>query len=77
MAAPRRRIGPRGNLGRRLRAAREALGLTQEQAAEVLGVARTTVARWETGAHRPTGPGLRFVQQWIAQALGEGGTDGT
>jgi transcriptional regulator with XRE-family HTH domain len=33
-----------------LKAWRERLGLTQEKAAELLGVHRVTVARWETGA---------------------------
>jgi len=33
-----------------LKAWRERLGLTQEKAAELLGVHRVTVARWESGA---------------------------
>jgi transcriptional regulator with XRE-family HTH domain len=33
-----------------LKAWRERLGLTQERAAELLGVHRVTVARWESGA---------------------------
>ena len=36
-------------LGRRLRQAREACGLTQEQVAEHLGVSRPTVAQMELG----------------------------
>lgn len=31
---------------------RERLGLTQEAAAELLGVHRVTVARWESGAYK-------------------------
>jgi len=33
-----------------LKAWRDRLGLTQEKAAELLGVHRVTVARWESGA---------------------------
>lgn len=33
-----------------LKAWRERLGLTQQEAADLLGVHRVTVARWETGA---------------------------
>jgi tetratricopeptide (TPR) repeat protein/transcriptional regulator with XRE-family HTH domain len=42
----------------RLAARRKALGLTQEQLAERLGVERTTVMRWERGQSQPL-PGLR------------------
>jgi transcriptional regulator with XRE-family HTH domain/tetratricopeptide (TPR) repeat protein len=53
---------------RRLRLAqrRKAVGLTQEQLAERLGVERTTVTRWERGENRPA-PGLRPK---LARALG-------
>lgn len=34
-----------------LRAAREALGLSQRALAERLGVPQATVSRWETGQH--------------------------
>lgn len=44
---------------------RKALGLTQEALARELGVERTTVARWETGA---TTPGL-WVHRPLADAL--------
>lgn len=39
----------------RLKARREARGLSQEQVAEALGVDRDTVSRWERGRNRPTG----------------------
>jgi tetratricopeptide (TPR) repeat protein/transcriptional regulator with XRE-family HTH domain len=45
---------------------RKAMGLTQEQLAEQLGVERTTVARWERGETQPQ-PGLR---PRLAAALG-------
>ena len=38
---------------RRLGAARRAAGHTQESLAELLGVDRTTVARWERGTRHP------------------------
>jgi tetratricopeptide (TPR) repeat protein/transcriptional regulator with XRE-family HTH domain len=45
---------------------RKAVGLTQEQLAERLGVERTTVARWERGENQPA-PWLRPK---VAKALG-------
>ena len=47
------------------------MGLSQEKAATQLGVTRVTLARWETGAFRPRGPALRFVQLWTAAIRGE------
>ncbi len=69
---PRTRPGRRGILGERLRKARTKLALTQEEAADALGVSPVTMARWETGSSRPIGPGRRYVEQWVAAALGEG-----
>ena len=34
-----------------------------------------TVTRWETGSHRPTGPALRYVEEWVRRALGEEESD--
>jgi transcriptional regulator with XRE-family HTH domain len=65
--------GRRGAFAERLRAARRALGLTQEQAAEVLSSSRPSVARWECGVGEPQGPARAFVEAWIAEALGKGG----
>lgn len=39
-------------IGRRLRAAREKAGLSQEQAAVSLGSTRATLALWESGARK-------------------------
>jgi tetratricopeptide (TPR) repeat protein/transcriptional regulator with XRE-family HTH domain len=52
----------RGRLARR----RKAVGLTQEQLAERLGVERTTVARWERGETAP----LPWLRPRLAKALG-------
>lgn len=41
-------------IGRRLAAAREAVGLRQVDLAELSGVARNTLAQWESGAFRPS-----------------------
>lgn len=41
------------NLGQRLKAARESAGFTQESLAELIGVSRTAVARWESGDTEP------------------------
>ena len=41
-------------LGSRLRAAREATGLSQANVAELIGVTRQSVCAWENGARCPT-----------------------
>lgn len=41
-------------MGRRLRQARERVGLSQEEVAEKLGVDRVTVTQWESGRRRPS-----------------------
>lgn len=41
------------NIGDKLRKARQALGQTQEQVAEAVGVSRQTVSNWETGRSLP------------------------
>ena len=40
-------------LGKRVRAARVAAGLTQAALGEALGVSHTQIARWETGRAEP------------------------
>jgi transcriptional regulator with XRE-family HTH domain len=42
-------------LGEQIRAARERLGLRQEDVAEMVGVDRNTVGGWESGRHTPRG----------------------
>ena len=44
----------RAECGRRIKAAREAAGLTQDQAAELLGVKRPTFAQYELGRRVPS-----------------------
>ena len=41
-------------VGKRIKLARELAGLTQEQLAEIIGVSRTAVVRWERGETDPT-----------------------
>ena len=50
----------------RIRAARHAQGLTQEQLAQAVGVTRSAVAQWETGRAGQIGSNLAR----IAKALG-------
>lgn len=61
------RKGPR-NRGRdsRIAALRLAAGLTQQQLADIVGVKRLCVARWESGASVPNGKNLLS----LADALG-------
>lgn len=44
-----------------LKAARVNVGLTQEQAAKALGVARTTLRRWENGESFPKQPEINAM----------------
>lgn len=41
-------------LGKQLKAARSRSGMTQEQAAEAIGVIPLTISNWETGKKSPT-----------------------
>lgn len=50
---------------RHLAARRKALGLTQEDLAELLEVERSTVARWERGETEP----LPWIRPKLARAL--------
>ena len=55
------------------RAARAALGLTQEQLAERLDVSFATVNRWEGGGNKPQ----RAAQEAILALAREAGLEGT
>lgn len=46
-------VGKMSQLGDRMRSAREAVGLTRDQAAKEIGVATGTLALWERGRSRP------------------------
>ena len=48
-------------LGLHTRALREALGLTREQVATRCGLADTTIRNFETGRHRLSDPGIRWI----------------
>lgn len=41
-------------VGKRIKLARDLAGLTQEKLAEIIGVSRTAVVRWESGETDPT-----------------------
>jgi DNA-binding transcriptional regulator YiaG len=46
--------------------AREAMGLTQSELADLLGVARNSVARWEMGMHPISTPVERLLRTLAA-----------
>ncbi len=46
-----------------IKAIRMAKGLTQQQVAEAVGVARSTVAKWETGVAMPRAGTLRKMSE--------------
>lgn len=74
MGRPRTRRGRRTALAEGLRAARATLGLTQRQAAKLLGVHQVTIAKYEADMKRPRGLALRGLEEWIARTL-KGGRD--
>lgn len=43
---------------------REALGLTQEQLARLLGVSLRTISRWEAGESQPTPLAQKELRRW-------------
>lgn len=53
-------------MGEKLRSAREAAGLTQQQLAEKVGVQQRDISRWENCRREP---GVLIVKK-MAQALG-------
>lgn len=58
-------------VGVRLEEARRARGMTQQQAAEALGVARTTVTAMEKGDRRPRASELMRIAQLYGRQVGE------
>jgi len=46
----------------RIAALRAALGLTQAEMADELGVRQQTVSEWETGRYEPRGASVRMLQ---------------
>ncbi len=55
-----------------LHALREAIGITQSQMGEKLGVAKLTVSRWERGDIRPSSSSLAAIRRLREQALRRG-----
>jgi DNA-binding transcriptional regulator YiaG len=75
-AEPRRRaLGPgqpaTPDLPTRIRAHREALGMSCLQVGEVLGVSGRSVGQWESGTRKPSGTNRKRIMRWL-----EHGTDG-
>lgn len=49
-------------------AARHAMGLTQKQLAERLGVSTRAVQYWEAGKRRPPPPVVKLIELWLEKA---------
>jgi DNA-binding transcriptional regulator YiaG len=47
---------------------REALNLTQQELADLIGAQQVTVARWETGVNEPKGAYLKALQELAKKA---------
>lgn len=48
-------------LAKKIRELRQAEGFSQERVGEILGVAKNTVSRWETGTYRPSVDDLQAI----------------
>ncbi len=51
---------------------RKALNLTQQKLADLIGARQHTVARWETGLHKPTGAYLKALMELDKKAKRKG-----
>ena len=51
----------------KVRRLRQSLGLSQQELADKLGVARVTVGRWERGRQRPQGLARKVVEEEIGR----------
>jgi len=47
--------------GKKVRALRQHLGLTQNQLAEELGTRQQTISEWETGMYKPRGTSITLL----------------
>lgn len=56
------------DLGGRIRRVRQAAGLSQEEAAGLVGVQQATISRWERGTRTPRDPG-RLLRPLFEAAL--------
>jgi transcriptional regulator with XRE-family HTH domain len=68
--AKKRKSLERTSLALKLRAARDSRGLTQQQAADLTGVALRTWINWENdrdGSRVPSGPMLRLLQHTFSE----------
>ena len=56
-----RKAKPKKGIGKKLAKLREDSGLTQEQAAEKIGVVRETWGAWEVGTKKPSQTCLKLI----------------
>jgi transcriptional regulator with XRE-family HTH domain len=59
--------------GSRLRQWRERAGLTQQALADICGLSRFQISRWETGDAKPEPGSLKPLVQGLANALTDNG----
>lgn len=64
------RIEPGGTVGERIRAARAAVGMTQDALARAVGVSRSAVAQWETQRAGQVGANLTRVAATLGVGVG-------
>ena len=62
--------------GMKVKEIRGKMGLTQQELAHRLGVAVSTVARWETEVSSPSRMALTLLNALLEESEGKGNTDG-
>ena len=61
---PRTASGKSTGIGLQVLKARQSRGLTQAEAAELLGIHPVSLARWELGTRTPRGAARKLVELW-------------
>jgi DNA-binding transcriptional regulator YiaG len=60
---------PQTNLATEIRAARQTLGLTQQQASKAWDVPLPTLRQWEQRVHKPRGLALKMLRSILTTAM--------
>ena len=56
-------------MGEKLKAARKAAGMTQQQLADALGCRAKDISRWESGLHEPGALTLKKMAQFLGCSM--------
>ena len=69
-------VPPTWTVGDRIRKERDRLGLDQDELADVTGMSRTTISKWENGTTEPSKAGIKLLsiafgcpEEWLAAGV--------